>query len=92
MTFTYPVIVTRKEDGTFEGEFPDLAMCTCSGKTLFDCLEDAREQAFNWIDLELNEDDPHMPAVTDLHEIQAGEGQEVRNIMIHYRFFEGWDE
>ncbi len=92
MTFIYPVVLTRKEDGTWKGEFPDLHMCECEGKTLFDALEDARLQAYNWIDLELNDEDPVMPRVTDLDDIPVEPGQEVRNIMVHYRYTEGWDE
>lgn len=92
MTFIYPVVLTKTEDGRWEGEFPDLDMCRCSGATLQDALEDARLQAFNWIDLELQEEDPRMPLVSDAEDLDLKEGQEVRNIMVHYRFTEGWDE
>ena len=33
-----------------------------------------------------------MPYVTDLEDIEKQPGQEVRNIMVHYRYTEGWDE
>lgn len=92
MTFIYPVILTRKEDGSWEGEFPDLEMCRCEGKTLHDALEDARLQAYDWIDLELQGDDPVMPHVTDLEDLVLAKGQEARRVMVHYRFTEGWDE
>ena len=92
MTFIYPVILSRREDGSWEGEFPDLEMCRCEGKTLHEALEDARLQAFHWIDLEMQEDVPVMPPVSDEEDLDLKEGQEVRRIMVHYRFMEGWDE
>ncbi len=92
MTFIYPVVLTRKDDGSWEGEFPDLEMCRCSGLTMHDALEDARLQAYNWIDLELHEEDPVMPLVSDKEDLQLEDGQEVRDIMVHYRFTEGWEE
>ncbi len=92
MTFIYPVVLTKKEDGSFEGEFPDLEMCSCAGATLQDALDDAQLAAYNWIDLELHEEDPVMPSVSDPQDIVLKEGQEVRNIMVHYRYTEGWDE
>ena len=33
-----------------------------------------------------------MPYVTDIEDIEKKSGQEVRNIMVHYRYTEGWDE
>jgi len=92
MTFIYPVILTQGEDGRWTGEFPDLEGCRCSGGNLHDALEDAREAAYNWIDLELQEESPEMPYVTDIEDIRKEPGQEVRSIMVHYRFMEGWDE
>ncbi len=92
MTFIYPVILTKKEDGSWEGEFPDLEMCRCQGASLHDALEDARLQAYNWIELELQEENPQMPLVSDVEDLELLQGQEVRNIMVHYRFTEGWDE
>ena len=76
MTFIYPVVLTRHEDGSYTGEFPDLYMCRCEGPTLQDALDEARLAAYNWIDLELQEEDPRMPGVTDLEDIQLLPGQE----------------
>ena len=92
MTFIYPVVLTRRQDGSWGGEFPDLKMCRCEGRTLHEALEDARLQAYNWIDLELQEENPVMPHVSDEEDLDLKEGQEVRNIMVHYRYTEGWDE
>ena len=92
MTFIYPVILTRREDGSWEGEFPDLEMCRCEGRNLHEALEDARVQAYNWIDLELQEEDPVMPHVSDVEDLAVSDGQVVRSVMVHYRVTEGWDE
>ena len=92
MTFIYPVILTKTQDGIWKGEFPDLEGCGCEGATLHDALEEARLAAYNWIDLELQEDSPVMPYVTAIEDIEKKPGQEVRNIMVHYRYTEGWDE
>ena len=92
MTFIYPVVLTQREDGSWEGEFPDLAMCRCSGSNLHEALENAREEAYNWIELELQEEEPVMPYVSDVEDLDLKEGQEVRKIMVHYRLMEGWDE
>ena len=40
MTFIYPVVLTRHEDGSYTGEFPDLYMCRCEGPTLQDALDE----------------------------------------------------
>ena len=92
MTFIYPVVLTQREDGSWEGEFPDLDRCRCEGPTLHEALEDARHQAYTWIDLELQEEEPVMPHVSDPEDICLKDGQQVRSIMVHYRFTEGWDE
>ena len=95
MTFIYPVILTKTQNGIWKGEFPDLEGCYTCGENLAEALymaEEARLAAYNWIDLELQEDSPVMPYVTDIEDIEKKPGQEVRNIMVHYRYTEGWDE
>ena len=40
MTFTYPAVFTKKEDGTgFHAFFPDLEMCEADGADLEDAIE-----------------------------------------------------
>ena len=54
MTFTYPAVFTKKEDGTgFTHFFPDLEMCEADGADLEDAIENARDAAQNWISVEL---------------------------------------
>lgn len=92
MTFIYPAVLTKHEDGTVDGFFPDLEMCEFSGDSMHDALEEARLAEYNWISLELQGDDALMPMVSDIDEIRVSENQEVRNVMVHFRYTEGWEE
>ena len=91
MTFTYPAIFTKKENG-YEGYFPDLEGIQVFGETIELAVREARDEAFNWITGELEEDDPKMPNITDIADIKLEENQTAREIEVHYRFYEGWDE
>lgn len=92
MKFYYPVVIEKKAEGRWHASFPDLAMCEADGTDEFDVLQEARQAAYSWIELELGEDDPHMPAPSDPKDIKLDPGQQVRMILINYRMFEGWDE
>ena len=48
--------------------------------------------ARDWITLELSEEEPLMPYVSDISDIELKEGDIVRNISVNIRFYEGWDE
>ncbi len=41
MTITYPAVFRQKEDGSYDGYFPDLTGCRFEGKTLDDARNDA---------------------------------------------------
>ena len=92
MTFTYPAVVKKAADGTYEGYFPDLAMCEFHGETLNEALDDANYSMTEWIRVELEEDEPDFPAISDPEDIELAEGESVHNVMVHYRFYDGWDE
>ncbi len=92
MRFIYPAIFSRKPDGMWHAEFPDLAMCEAEGHSLDDAIRNATSAAYDWIDLELHEDEPDMPPATDPRDIKTGEGEIVRRILVIYRILEGWDE
>ena len=93
MTFVYPAVFTPHEkDNGFHVEFPDLECCYGEGETLDDAIESANEAARDWITLELSEDDPLIPYVSDIEDIEVKEGEIVRNISMNIRFYEGWDE
>ena len=56
MTFTYPAVITpHKDDDGFHIVFPDLELCEGDGPDLEDALDDAREAAYNWLMVELEE-------------------------------------
>ena len=48
--------------------------------------------ARDWITLELSEDEPMIPYVSDIEDIEVKDGEIVRNISMNIRFYEGWDE
>ena len=54
--------------------------------------DNANEAARNWISVELEEDEPLIPYVSDIEDIPVQEGDIVRNISVNIRFYEGWDE
>ncbi|MFR8549230.1 MAG: type II toxin-antitoxin system HicB family antitoxin [Lachnospiraceae bacterium] len=92
MKFIYPAIFKKTEKGTFQGTFPDLACCQAEGETLEDAVEKANEAAYDWIYLELSEEGAQLPPITDIHDLDLGEGEVVRNICVNVRFTDGWEE
>ena len=74
MTFTYPAVFTKKEDGTgFHAFFPDLEMCEADGADLEDAIENARDAAQNWISVELEEFEGDLPFATHVDDIELAE-------------------
>ena len=55
MTFKYPAVFQKNDDGKYTAYFPDLAMCTAKGDTLDDCINDAIAESRDWIQTELLE-------------------------------------
>ncbi|MDO5338362.1 MAG: type II toxin-antitoxin system HicB family antitoxin [Eubacteriales bacterium] len=92
MKFIYPAVFHKTENGTFQATFPDLVCCYAEGDTLDEAIEKANEAAYDWISLELSEDDADLPPVSDESDITLSEGDVVRNISVNIRFYEGWDE
>ena len=91
MNFIYPAILKKTESG-YHMRFPDLEMCEAEGPTIDETLDAARDAMEDWIHTELDEDEPYLPPVSDREDIELAEGEEVRNIMVVYRFYDGWDE
>lgn len=91
MTFRYPAVFQKKEDGSYTAYFPDLAMCTAKGSTLDDCINDAIAECRDWIQTELLET-LDMPPVSDYDDIALRENEHVRTIAVIVRLYEGWDE
>ena len=65
MKFIYPAVFRKTETGTYKGFFPDLECCYAEGDTLDEAVEKANEAAYDWISLELSEDDGELPSISD---------------------------
>ena len=62
MTFTYPaVFVPHKDDKGYHVEFPDLEGCQAEGPDLEDAVENARDAAYNWLMVEIEEETYEFP-------------------------------
>lgn len=85
MTFVYPAIFTPKKDGTgYTAVFPDLECCVAEGPDLEDAVENARDAAYNWISLEL-EEEGELPSQTHVDDIPLEEGSVVKQIMVRIK-------
>lgn len=92
MKFIYPAVFEKVEENQYKGYFPDLEDCYASGETLLDALDDAREAAYNWISVELDDPEGKLPPITDESDIKLKDNEVMRNILVNIRFMEGWDE
>ena len=83
MTFIYPAVFTPHKDGKgFHVEFPGLADCTADGPDLEGAIENAKEAAYNWICVELEEEEPELPEVSHVEDMELDEKSFVRQLMI----------
>ena len=92
MKFIYPAVFRPLPDGSYEGFFPDLAGCISHGETLEEAVDNANEAARDWLSLEMTEDEPLLPGVTDFSDLCLRENEIVRNICVTIRLTDGWDE
>lgn len=92
MKFFYPAVIEKMNNGTFHAVFPDLEQCEAFGDSLEDVLDRATDAAAAWIEVELQEEDPNLPSATDPADIPAGPDRFIRNILVNYKFTDGWDE
>ena len=92
MKFIYPAVFHRTEKGTYKGYFPDLECCYGEGDTLDEAVENANEAACDWLLVELAEEEPELPRITDVSDIPLKDGEVVRQISVNIRFYEGGDE
>ncbi len=85
MTFVYPAVFTPKKDGTgYKAVFPDLECCEAEGPDLEDAVENAREAAYNWIMVEM-EDGMDLPAQTHMEDIILEDGAVIKQIMVRVK-------
>lgn len=92
MKFIYPAVFRKTETGTYQAFFPDLECCYAEGDTLDEAIDRANDAAYDWISLELSEEDCQLPSISDENDLELKEGDIVRNISVNIRFYEGWDE
>lgn len=83
MTFTYPAVFTpHKDDKGYHVEFPDLQCCEADGPDLEDAVEHAREAAYNWLYLEVEEGTYEFPNQAHPEDIKLEEGAFLKYIMV----------
>ena len=79
MKFTYPAVIGKEEN---------------EAETLEEVIEKANAALYDWIELELSEDEVNLPPISDPRDLEQHlkEGQQVRQICVNIRLFDGWDE
>lgn len=86
MTFTYPAVFTpHQQGGGYHVDFPDLECCEADGPDLEDAVDNAREAAYNWLMVEVEEQTYEFPAQTHVDDIKLDEGEFVKFIMVTIR-------
>ena len=85
-------VFKKTEDGRYKGTFPDLEGCFGEGDTLDEAIESANAAAFDWISVELSEEVPELPPITDPDDMELEDEDVVRNIQVNIRLYDGWDE
>ena len=85
MKFIYPAVFKKTEDGRYKGTFPDLEGCFGEGDTLDEAIESANAAAFDWISVELSEEVPELPPITDPDDMELEDEDVVRNIQVNIR-------
>ena len=72
MKFIYPAVFpTKLRKDIIKDISPDLECCYGEGETLDEAIESANEAARDWITLELSEDEPMIPYVSDIEDIEV---------------------
>ena len=79
MKFIYPAVFRRSESGGYNAFFPDLECCEAAGDTLDEAIDNANEAARNWISVELEEEEPALPYVSDIGDIETEEGDIIKD-------------
>ena len=92
MKFIYPAVFRKTDRGTYKGFFPDLAECYGEGETLDEAIEEANEAAYNWISLELDEDDCQLPPVSDEDDLELEDWRYCTKYFRKYQILRRLDE
>ena len=91
MQIIYPAVLKKTQTG-YTGYFPDLEGCIFRGDDLEDALEDARHAMSAWIDVEMEEEFPSLPPVSDGGDLTLEDDEFFRVISMTLRLYDGYDE
>ncbi len=91
MKFTYPAVIRKTENGTYEAFAPDLTGCEATAPDMEDIMENIYNAVYDWIYLELSENGD-LPPVSEEGDLTIQEGDQIRNICVNIRLTDGWDE
>ena len=72
MKFIYPAVIRKNNEGKYDAFFPDLECCYAQGDTLEEAVDNANEAAYNWLYVEVIEDDGQLPPVSDPGDLSSG--------------------
>ena len=88
------LVIGKEENGSWKAVLQDLACCEAEAETLEEVIEKANAALYDWIELELSEDEVNLPPISDPRDLEQHlkEGQQVRQICVNIRLFDGWDE
>ena len=92
MRFEYPAVFKKREDGSYEGRFPDLPGAEVTGGSMEDVIRNAINAEREWMLTEFWEEDPKVPPISDAEDLVLGEGEFVRQVAAIVKFQEGWEE
>ena len=79
MKYVYPAIFKQTEIGTYSAIFPDIAQGATMGKTIAECMENARDFLVFAL-YEMERDGESIPLATDLNKIEC-EKNDIVNLM-----------
>jgi len=92
MTFVYPAVFTpHKEDKGYHAYFPDLEGCEADGPDLEDTIEYAKEAAYHWICVELEEESADLPEISHEDDLKLEDGAFVLQLMIVVKLLPDYD-
>lgn len=92
MKYKYPAIVNQYEENRFEAYFPDLEGCSVSGTSMMDVIDEARQAAKDWIEVELEDPNGNLPLPTLAEDITLTEHQTICQIIVNVNVVGGWTE
>ena len=70
MKFIYPAVIRKTAEEKYFAFFPDLECCRAEGDTVEETVDNANEAAYDWISLELSEDDGQLPPVSEASDLE----------------------